>query len=103
MQGKREPSVWDRIPYPLVCAAVGLAVGWTPALVHGPIPAKFDRFFLDGHTAVWAFYSARSLIGALVGLVAWPRRWLLRGPMCGLVAMVPPGFFLLATPGCGPT
>ncbi len=91
------------LPYPLLCALLGLVLGWIPVLLHGPIPAKFDRFFINGHMAVWTFYVSRLLIGLLVGITLWPRRWYLRGPMCGLLMMVPPGFFLLATPGCGPT
>jgi hypothetical protein len=87
--------------YVLVCTLLGLALGWLPALIHGPIAYKFDVLGVRGAVAVWAFYSARLLIGFLVGISRWPARWWLRGPLCGLVLMVPPGLIALATPGCG--
>jgi hypothetical protein len=31
----------------------------------------------------------------------WPARWYLRGPLCGVIMMVPVGFVALATPECG--
>jgi len=90
-----------RLPYPLVCAALGAALAWLPLLFHGPIPQKFSAHYLDGSIAVWAYYGARLQIGVLVGLVAWPRRWYLRGPLCGFFAMLPVTFIALAMPGCG--
>jgi hypothetical protein len=90
-------------PYPLLCALIGLVVGWFPRFFHGPIPQKFDALYLRGAIAVWAFYSARLLIGLMVGLTIWPPRWWLRGPLCGLLMMLPVGLVALATPGCGPT
>lgn len=90
-----------RIPYPLLCALLGLALAWIPAWLHGPIAAKFDLLHIRGSTAVWAWYGARMSIGLLVGITLWPRRWWLRGPLCGLLAMLPLGFVSLATPGCG--
>ena len=91
------------MPYPLVCALLGLVVGWLPVFFHGPIPQKFDLLYIRGAVAVWAFYSARLMIGLFVGLTVWPPRWWLRGPLCGLLMMLPVGLVALATPGCGPT
>jgi len=92
----------QKVPYPLLCTAIGLVVGWFPVLFHGPIHQKFDIFYLNGAVAVWAWYVLRMLIGFVVGISVWPRRWYLRGPLCGVLLMTPPGFFSLATPGCGP-
>ena len=89
-----------RLPYPLVCGLIGLAVGWLPTLVHGPIAQKFDVVHIDGRIAVSGFYAARLSIGLLVGIAARPRRWWIRGPLCGFVAMLPLGLIALATPGC---
>ena len=91
-----------RIPYPLLCTALGLPLAWLPVLVHGPIPYKFNVLGIRGAVAVWAFYSARLLIGFLVGITSWPGRWFLRGPLCGVIAMFPVTVIALATPGCGP-
>jgi hypothetical protein len=88
--------------YILLCTAIGLAAGWIPKFFHGPIPEKFDMLYIKGAVAVWAFYTARMLIGFLVGITVWPRQWYLRGPLCGMLAIVPLGFVVLATPGCGP-
>ena len=90
------------LPYPLLCAVVGLLFGWLPSWVHGPIPGKYTLFHLDGPIVVWGFYVARLTIGAAVGLTVWPRAWFLRGPLCGAVGMLPVGLVALATPGCGP-
>lgn len=90
-----------RPPYPLVCALVGLALAWIPAYLHGPIPQKYDVLYIRGSIAVWGWYSARLLIGVLVGITTWPERWWLRGPLCGLLMMFPLGWVSLATPGCG--
>jgi hypothetical protein len=92
----------SRLPYPLLCALLGVSVGWIPRLLHGPIPEKYDVLYIKGTTAVWGWYLARCLIGFLVGITTWPKRWWLRGPMIGLLAMLPLGFVSLATPGCGP-
>jgi hypothetical protein len=89
--------------YPLICTALGLVVGWFPILLHGPIAEKFNVLYIRGAVAVWAFYSARLLIGFLVGITRWPSPWYVRGPLCGLVMMFPVGLIALATPGCGPT
>jgi len=90
-----------RLPYPLLCTLLGLLLAWAPKLVHGPIPEKYNIHYIDGAVAVWAWYNARMLIGFLVGITAWPARWYLRGPLCGLVMLVPLGFVSLATPECG--
>lgn len=89
------------LPYPIVCLLCGIVLGWLPWLFHGPIAEKFDAFFIDGSVAVWAWYTARMMIGAWVGLVTWPQRWWLRGPMCGLLAMLPVTIVSLAVPTCG--
>lgn len=89
------------MPYPLLCALLGVAIGWWPRLVHGPIPYKYNIHGLNGALAVWGWYVARSLIGLLVGITIWPRQWWLRGPLCGILALVPLGFVSLATPECG--
>lgn len=90
-----------RVPYPLVCLALGLPLGWLPWLLHGPIPEKFNVLYIEGTTAVWAFYSARMLIGLVVGVSVWPARWYLRGPLWGFLTLLPVTFVALATPGCG--
>jgi hypothetical protein len=90
-----------RLPYPLLCTLLGLVLGWLPRLVHGPIEEKFNLLYIRGAIAVWGFYSARLLIGFLVGNMRWPARWYLRGPLCGVVMMLPVGVIALATPGCG--
>jgi hypothetical protein len=89
------------LPYPLVCTALGLVLGWAPRLVHGPIAEKFDVLYIEGAIAVWAYYAARLSIGFWVGITLWPRRWWLRGALCGFAAMLPLGLMALATPGCG--
>ena len=57
-----------QVPYPLLCAILGVALGWWPMFFHGPIAAKFNLLYIRGATAVWAWYSARMLIGFLVGM-----------------------------------
>jgi hypothetical protein len=89
------------VPYPALCALIGLALAWVPAFIHGPIPYKFNVHRLNGEIAVWAFYSARMLVGLLVGITHRPRRWYVRGPLCGIVALLPVGLVAVATPGCG--
>jgi hypothetical protein len=99
---RAEAGRWiTRVPYTLVCIALGLVLGWLPKLVHGPIPEKFDVYYINGSIMVWAFYSARMLIGFAVGIGTWPARWYLRGPLCGLLTMLPVTFIALATPNCG--
>jgi hypothetical protein len=56
---------------------------------------------MRGSIAVWGWYSARLLIGLLVGISVWPRQWYARGPLCGLLMLFPLGLVALATPGCG--
>jgi hypothetical protein len=91
-----------RVSYAPLCTVAGLVLAQLPRFLHGPIPYKFDIHALDGHVAVRAWYIARMLIGFLVGITRWPSRWWIRGPLCGLVMMVPLGFVSLATPECGP-
>lgn len=91
----------SRIPYAPLCAVLGLLLGWWPALLHGPIPEKFNILYIQGAVVVWGWYIARSLIGLLVGITHWPRQWWLRGPLCGLFMLFPLGFVSLGTPGCG--
>ena len=90
-----------RVPYPLVCTALGLVLGWAPIFVHGPIARKFDVLYIQGSIAVWAYYTARLSIGFWIGVTTWPGRWWLRGALCGLLSMLPVGWMALATPGCG--
>ena len=90
-----------KLNYPGLCALLGLVVGWFPWLVHGPIPYKFNVLYINGAIAVWAFYSARLLIGFVVGITRWPTPWYLRGPLCGLLMMFPLTLISLAMPGCG--
>jgi hypothetical protein len=92
-------SAW---PYALLCTALGLALGWLPVLVHGPIAEKYNVLYIRGDIAVWGWYTARALIGFLVGITRWPSRWWLRGPLCGLLMLFPLSLVSLATPGCGP-
>lgn len=87
--------------YLLVCAGLGLVLGWIPFFLHGPIPEKYMILHIDGHTAVWGWYTSRMLVGLLVGVVALPRRWFLRGLLCGFCALFPLTLVSLATPGCG--
>lgn len=90
-----------RLPYPLVCAMLGAVFGWLPRLVHGPIPEKFNVLYIRGAVAVWAFYTARMLIGFVVGVTAWPRPWYVRGPLFGFLTVFPLTLVSLAMPGCG--
>jgi hypothetical protein len=86
-----------------LCAVLGLVLGWIPFFVHGPHPWKFTIWRLNGAIAVWGFYTARMLIGLLVGITHWPERWFLRGPLCGFLMLLPLGFIALANPACGYT
>jgi len=90
------------VRYIVVCIVLGLALGWLPALVHGPIPEKWDVYGVRGATLVWGYYVARASIGLLVGITGVPSAWYLRGPLCGLLVMLPLGFVGLANPLCGP-
>ena len=92
-----------RVPYLLLCTVLGLILGWVPMFLHGPIPEKFNLLYIRGAVAVWAWYAARLMIGFLVGSTVWPRPWWVRGPLCGVLALLPPSLVALATPGCGPT
>lgn len=89
--------------YILICTVLGLALGWLPALLHGPIPEKWDLYQLSGRVLVRAYYLDRLLIGFLVGITIWPHPWYLRGPLCGLLLMGPLSFVSMANPYCGPT
>ena len=90
-----------RLPYALLCTLVGVVLAWIPSYLHGPIPQKYNILYVRGATAVWAWYSARMMIGFLVGITRWPQPWWLRGPMCGFLMMFPLGLVSVATPGCG--
>ena len=90
------------MPYAIACTLLGLALSVVPRFFHGPIPYKFDIHGLHGDVAVRAWYIARGLIGFLVGITRWPITWWIRGPMCGLIMMIPLGCVSLATPECGP-
>lgn len=91
-----------RLPYPALCTLVGLAIGWLPILVHGPIPEKYNILYIRGAVAVWGWYTARLLIGFVVGITRWPPRWYIRGPLIGFMMLFPLSLVSLATPGCGP-
>ncbi|HVM98288.1 MAG TPA: hypothetical protein VMT89_17970 [Candidatus Acidoferrales bacterium] len=90
-----------RIPYPLLCALIGLPLGWIPRFLHGPIPEKFNVLYIKGAIAVWGWYTARMLIGLIIGITYWPERWYLRGPMIGFMTLFPLTLVSLATPTCG--
>jgi hypothetical protein len=88
--------------YRLVATLTGLAAAWVPYVLHGPIPAKLDRVRLNGAIVVWAWYAARMLIGFVVACTTWPPAWWIRGPLFGVLVLLPCGLFSLGTPGCGP-
>jgi hypothetical protein len=90
-----------RVPYLPLCAVLGLALGGVPGMFHGPIPEKFDVLYIRGAIAVWGWYAARMLIGFWIGISSWPRHWWLRGPLCGLVSLLPLTLVSLAMPRCG--
>ncbi len=92
----------QRLSYTLWCTLLGLALGWAPAFLHGPIHEKWDYFHLNGAVIVAAWYLARMSIGLLVGVTAVPAAWWLRGPLCGAAAMLPLGVVALGNPLCGP-
>jgi hypothetical protein len=87
--------------YTLICIAIGSLAGWIPGFFHGPIPEKWDYYYVNGSMLVWGYYVARLSIGLWVGITSTPARWYLRGPLCGAMAMVPLGFVALANPLCG--
>lgn len=91
----------SRLFYVFVCVVSGGLLAWLPSFFHGPIHQKFDLFYLNGAVMVWGWYLARMLIGLWVGITASPPQWYLRGPLCGLLAMVPLGIVSLGIPGCG--
>ena len=105
IENRDTASLSDRVragvSYGLLCTLLGLAIGWLPMLVHGPIPAKYNVLYIRGSIAVWGWYTARLLIGLVVGVTRWPRRWYVRGPLCGLLMLFPLSLVSLATPGCG--
>jgi hypothetical protein len=88
--------------YILICTALGLALGWLPALFHGPIPEKYNLLYINGAVAVWGHYSARLLIGFMVGVAAWPGQWYVRGPLMGFLMLFPVSMISRGVPGCGP-
>lgn len=90
-----------RLSYPLFCTLIGLVLGWIPFFLHGPIPEKFNLLYINGRIAVCGFYAARLSIGLLVGITVRPGQWWIRGPLCGVLMMLPVGVIALATPGCG--
>lgn len=85
----------------LLATALGIALGWLPTLIHGPIPERFDAHGLRGGLAVWAWYLSRMSIGFWVGATVWPRAPWLRGVLVGFLVMLPVGFVSLAMPACG--
>ncbi len=91
----------EKLTYPFLCTLLGGVLGWVPWFLHGPIPEKFNVLYIQGSIAVWAFYSARLLIGFFVGITLWPAAWYLRGPLCGFLIMLPVTFVALGTPRCG--
>jgi hypothetical protein len=92
----------DVVPYVLLCTLLGIVAAWVPSFLHGPIPYKFDAFGLSGSWAVWNWYTARMLIGFMVGISTWPRLWCLRGALVGFLMLLPPGFVSMGNPMCGP-
>jgi hypothetical protein len=99
MSDTRGPLI--HLPYALLCTLIGLALGWIPMFVHGPIPQKYDVLYIRGAVAVWGWYTARLIIGFMIGITRWPQPWYVRGPLCGLLMMLPLSLVSLATPGCG--
>ncbi|MBI5504582.1 MAG: hypothetical protein HY899_07255 [Deltaproteobacteria bacterium] len=91
-----------RLSYTLACTLLGLALGCVPAFLHGPTHEKWDYFHLDGTKIVAGWYFARMSIGLLVGITTVPAAWWLRGPLCGVLAMLPLGVVALGNPLCGP-
>jgi hypothetical protein len=90
-----------KVPYLAVCTALGLVLGWAPALLHGPIAEKFDVLYIEGRVAVWSYFVARCAIGFWVGATVFPRPWWLRGPLVGALVVFPLTLISVAMPGCG--
>jgi hypothetical protein len=90
-----------RASYLQLCIGLGMMLGWLPLFFHGPAREKFDVLYIQGGVAVWGWYVARMSIGFWIGVSTWPRPWWLRGPLCGLVALLPLTLVSLAMPGCG--
>jgi hypothetical protein len=88
--------------YTAICTALGLAIGWLPGLAHGPIAEKWDVHGIAGSLVVAGYYVARLSIGLWVGITSVPAAWYLRGPLCGVLAMLPLGFIGLSNSLCGP-
>lgn len=95
-----ESHRWRRVPYAALCTVVGLLLGWLPMFIHGPIPQKYNVLYIRGAIAVWGWYTARLLIGFMVGITSWPHAWYLRGPLVGFLMLFPLSLVSLATPGC---
>jgi hypothetical protein len=87
--------------YILVCTLLGIALGWMPMFLHGPIAEKFNVLYIRGAIAVWAWYSARMLIGFWIGISTWPPYWYVRGPLCGFLIVFPLTLVSLGMPACG--
>jgi hypothetical protein len=87
--------------YVAVSTAIGLLLGWLPALVHGPVAEKWNVHGVHGGTLVAGYFVARLSIGFWSGAVVVPRAWFLRGPICGALAMLPLGFVGLSNDLCG--
>ena len=87
--------------YIFLCTAIGLALSWVPAYIHGPIREKWDYYYLNGGWAIWTWYLARAGVGFFVGITVWPTRWWVRGPLIGMLLLLPPCMMSLANPLCG--
>ena len=87
--------------YVLFCTLLGLALSWVPSYIHGPIREKWDYYYINGGWAIWTWYLARASIGFFVGISVWPTRWWVRGPLVGLLLLLPPCMMSLANPLCG--
>lgn len=105
-----EPEPWsasqrramdDAIRYRVVCIATGAlgasAAGW----ILGPRPELFLAHDIAGEITVWAYHASRLAVGVWVAISVWPRPWLVRGPLCGALAMVPVAWISQALPERG--
>lgn len=103
MNGDRNEATPDPAAsrYTLLCVALGLALGWVPLWLHGPVPEKFDVLYIEGSIAIWGWYVARMAIGFWIGVATWPRLWWLRGPLLGALSLLPLTCVSLAMPRCG--
>ena len=79
-RGGRWRRLGGALPYPVVCVLLGLLLGWTPRLVHGPIAEKFNVHYIHGAVAVWAFYTARLLVAGLARAITGRNHLHDRGP-----------------------